>query len=84
MRPSFHRFLCFFRQTQERLRTLYGPAYQIRPVYTMRVNKAGSGHNGFGGGFIGSDSSYEEHLEKAAQRLSAELAYNPVWPVLFA
>lgn len=61
---------CRRRQTQERLRTLYGPAYQIRPVYTMRVNKP----NGFGGLMEG---SYEEHLEKAAQRLSAELAYNP-------
>uniref|UniRef100_A0A183CAB2 EGF-like domain-containing protein n=1 Tax=Globodera pallida TaxID=36090 RepID=A0A183CAB2_GLOPA len=57
---------CRRRQTQERLRTLYGPAYQIRPVYTMRVNKLGSGNG-----------SYEEHLDKAAHRLSAEMAYNP-------
>ncbi|KAL3097761.1 hypothetical protein niasHS_000496 [Heterodera schachtii] len=56
---------CRRRQTQERLRTLYGPAYQIRPVYTMRVNKLGSGN-----------ASYEEQLDKTAHRLSAEMAYN--------
>lgn len=67
---------CRRRQTQERLRTLYGPAYQIRPVYTMRVNKLDEGN---GGSYPATEgvSSYEEHLEKAAQRLSAELAYNP-------
>ncbi|CAK5101699.1 unnamed protein product [Meloidogyne enterolobii] len=43
----------------------------------MRVNKLDEGN---GGSFAPTEGvgSYEEHLEKAAQRLSAELAYNPV------
>ncbi|KAF7638105.1 hypothetical protein Mgra_00002556 [Meloidogyne graminicola] len=67
---------CRRRQTQERLRTLYGPSYQIRPVYTMRVNKLDENNVASYAATEGV-SSYEEHLEKAAQRLSAELAYNP-------
>lgn len=48
------------------LRAMYGPAYQIRPIgvgYTMRGEKS-------------YETSYEDHLEKAA-RLSSEIgSYN--------
>ena len=48
----------------------------------MRVNKLDESS---GGGYPAAEgvSSYEEHLEKAAQRLSAELAYNPVSASVF-
>jgi hypothetical protein len=44
----------------------------------MRVNKLDE-NSGISYPATEGVSNYEEHLEKAAQRLSAELAYNPVY-----
>lgn len=56
---------------------MYGPAYQIRPI-GGQTNGAYGVMSTNGNGKHLYESSYEDHLEKAA-RLSAEMNnYNPV------
>ncbi|CAJ0943292.1 unnamed protein product, partial [Mesorhabditis belari] len=60
-------FFCKRRRSSERLHTLYGPSYSVRPVGGYNLKRNSQQIDG---------SSYEDHLDKAA-RISAEMnAYN--------